>query len=274
MRLNYLVEGMMTPETMPPSLFVQIAPLKIMGYEGVKINLHDKSRPRYEQGGVSVVRFGEDNLFTAHCYAPQGYGPLLYDLAIEYATEHGEGLVPATGSGHGANTTNSDYVWKRYYESRNDVEKVPYEGGGYRTRSTADIQRPWLYCVYSKKPVFLSRLREQGRIVDGEAKWEMGEYGTYGTDPTKMWRTTQVPTVDPTKGSKYERGQTIKGYTFSRKDQERVSGKQPNAIDRTPRHMRAKSNDEHWDDEKTITARMKDLGKSLANVASKGRGEA
>ena len=52
--------------------------------------------------------------------ASSGWGPMLYDLAMEYATKKGGGLV---SDRHGV-SEDAYAVWKRYMDQRDDVEKV------------------------------------------------------------------------------------------------------------------------------------------------------
>jgi len=52
--------------------------------------------------------------------APKGFGPLLYDIAMEYATKFGNGLAPDRG------TVSDDAlkVWDKYMNERDDVTWV------------------------------------------------------------------------------------------------------------------------------------------------------
>ena len=54
---------------------------------------------------------------TGHSSAAHGYGPLLYDIAIEYASKYGTGLVSDRGSVSDA----AQGVWRYYDEKRSDV---------------------------------------------------------------------------------------------------------------------------------------------------------
>ena len=68
-----------------------------------------KNFPRPGCGGAYKVRWAE---------APKGWGPLLYDVAMEYATMNGGGLTPdrTTVSPDAAG------VWDYYLANRGDVE--------------------------------------------------------------------------------------------------------------------------------------------------------
>tara|TARA_A100001035_G_scaffold254743_1_gene228821 strand:- start:24 stop:656 length:633 start_codon:yes stop_codon:yes gene_type:complete len=50
--------------------------------------------------------------------ATSGWGPMLYDVAMEYATENGGGLTPDRSSVSG----DAQNVWNYYFNSRGDVQ--------------------------------------------------------------------------------------------------------------------------------------------------------
>jgi hypothetical protein len=52
--------------------------------------------------------------------APEGFGPLLYDIAMEYATRYGNGLTPDRSSVSEA----AEKVWEKYMNRRDDVTWV------------------------------------------------------------------------------------------------------------------------------------------------------
>jgi hypothetical protein len=110
---------------------------------------------------------------VAEWYVGAGYGPFLYDLAIEYATMHGNGIVPATGFDCGMNSEFSDKVWRKYYEKRPDVEKHSITDALGKNknhwieseyRSNEPNSKPWLYTCYSKPPIFWHQLLKDGRL--------------------------------------------------------------------------------------------------------------
>ena len=49
--------------------------------------------------------------------AQEGFGPMLYDIAIEWATQNGGGLV----SDRGSVSREAQRVWSYYMQNRNDV---------------------------------------------------------------------------------------------------------------------------------------------------------
>ena len=52
--------------------------------------------------------------------AGEGFGPMLYDLAIEYATATGSGLI----SDRGTVSPSARAVWEYYDQNRIDIEKI------------------------------------------------------------------------------------------------------------------------------------------------------
>ena len=115
---------------------------------------------------------------VASSEAMKGWGPLLYDVAIEYSTMRGGGLSPDR-------TMVSDEakrVWDYYLKNRSDVtahqldnledELTPgYKPDNCVHRSTEeeheeDIRTSSLSRRYTKKPTVMTALRKAGRIID------------------------------------------------------------------------------------------------------------
>ena len=59
-------------------------------------------------------------MMVSHSQADQGWGPLLYDLAIELATERAGGLIADRSSV----SREARDVWNYYMNNRSDVEGV------------------------------------------------------------------------------------------------------------------------------------------------------
>lgn len=109
------------------------------------------------------------HFWTPHNQAQQGYGPFLYDLAIEYATQNGDGVVPATGiktikringTFHygGENSDDSRAVWKYYYERRYDVTH-------HDLPQTFDNDVPnYLKAIYKKPLNFIPQLKHNRQL--------------------------------------------------------------------------------------------------------------
>ena len=60
---------------------------------------------------------GCEKVWQVHSEADSGWGPLLYDVAMEWATLHGDGLMPDRGSV----SKEARAVWKYYLSNRSDV---------------------------------------------------------------------------------------------------------------------------------------------------------
>jgi hypothetical protein len=173
-----LKEAMITPSSLPNGVIV----IARKGNDNVSFNVintlvvrkpshHDLKAEFFldgEQKNLGGLRLNSHRVsrgmyWTPHCSASQGYGPFLYDLAIEYATANGDGVVPALGTSSlgydgGWNTEDSQTVWRHYYEKRHDVshEDLP-------SNQKEDVPQ-FLRAIYKKEPVFLKQLEQSGRV--------------------------------------------------------------------------------------------------------------
>ena len=110
--------------------------------------------------------------------AMKGWGPLLYDVAIEYATLKGNGLMPDREMVSGE----AKRVWDYYLKNRSDVtahqldnledELTPgFKPDNCIHRSTEeeheeDIRTSSLSRRYTKDPTVMTALRKEGRIIN------------------------------------------------------------------------------------------------------------
>ena len=133
---NYLNEAMKRPADLPEGLKVVIKP----DDEFVRFEIVDEKtgeRPTREAqlekfgrlyGHVIIAPYGTDAKGYKCLDAwevrksdvREGFGPMLYDLAMEWATKNGGGLV---ADRHGV-SEEAVSVWLRYKNSRDDVEKI------------------------------------------------------------------------------------------------------------------------------------------------------
>jgi len=132
---RYLAEGMKMPEDLPDGLQVR------MEYDGdfVQFQIVDEETgqaPTLERqlekfgridGAVYLGKYTDnkgnkclDAWEVRSSEALGGFGPMLYDLAMEYATQNGGGLI----SDRHSVTDEAYMVWKRYYDQRDDVEST------------------------------------------------------------------------------------------------------------------------------------------------------
>jgi hypothetical protein len=136
------------------------------------------------KGKVHITPMGPDDLAAcAGAYqvkwasATKGWGPLLYDIAIEYATIHGNGLI----SDREEVSDKARPVWNYYLNKRGDVEShqlddthntlTPEEedncdqyiaslGGKYDWQENALSKR------YTKEPTTMVGLEKLGRLIN------------------------------------------------------------------------------------------------------------
>ena len=121
--------------------------------------------------------------------ATSGWGPMLYDVAMEYATENGGGLTPDRGSVSG----DAQNVWNYYFNNRGDVQshqldlqdrEVEYYTDLRLSKLTPDIEEDdclqsqairaykdkWdqapLSKRYTKPPSTMTALRATGRLIE------------------------------------------------------------------------------------------------------------
>lgn len=174
----FLQEAAKGPEDLPEGVGVDISPYMggiLIGYDN-------------DTSGVSgyvEMKPARDGCLGAYIIyqseATKGFGPLLYDLALEVAGPKG---VTADRGSVSADASN---VWKYYYEKRDDVIKKPLDdeedpktppeeddcdlsvsraGGAVSFLDAGDeVKRPWLNYVYyaSGKPN-LQKLKQLGKL--------------------------------------------------------------------------------------------------------------
>ncbi len=93
-----------------------------------------------------------------------GYGPLLYDIAMELISLLGDGgLMPDRVEV----SSSARNVWKRYYEDRSDIEKTALPEDMFQSERMRD--RPEYMRYYYSKPLpaatpILSNLNQKGLI--------------------------------------------------------------------------------------------------------------
>lgn len=121
------------------------------GFEVGEIGLdtiHDRSNRLWRVGLVEAER---------------GFGPLLYDLAMEYVfLTGGEGLMASREEVSPAASS----VWKAYQASRPDVMSRPAEGHKVWTKGENNLlDRPWLDRIYAKNSApFFTQLKARGML--------------------------------------------------------------------------------------------------------------
>lgn len=93
--------------------------------------------------------------------AHPGWGQLLYDLAIEFASASTRGLIPDRLEVFKP----AQDLWFRYFAQRADVTHAPYQGSRYQ----GDLKHPdaleFLEQIYSKPDVIFAELDRRGAVV-------------------------------------------------------------------------------------------------------------
>lgn len=122
-----------------------------------------------------------DNLWNFHAgmrasIQNKGFGPLLYDIALEYITNYKNGKA---GSSHGINGISSSpsaqKVWEYYYKNRPDVEKHDNrkQHANFSISDhikNQDLDKPWLWAMYSKPLEKIPALLQSGHLIIKETK--------------------------------------------------------------------------------------------------------
>ncbi len=189
---GYLAEGMKTVADLPDDLYIGIMDeggenvhFYYSDEEGNDTDFYDdpvsgmvsihrplrgggplKLKPEGDCAGAWVISSTE---------ATKGWGPLLYDIAIEWATENGEGLTPDRSSV----SVDAVKVWDYYLTKRSDVSAdqlddlentltEPEEDNCAQDSAKDYAGDKWadtpLSKKYTKAPTTLAQLRKMGKI--------------------------------------------------------------------------------------------------------------
>jgi hypothetical protein len=109
--------------------------------------------------------------------ADSGWGPLLYDVAMEWATLHGSGLMPDRAG----LSSDSEAVWQHYYDNRKDVKIrqmddlkntfTPQDDSDNCkqyygiSNSLYDLEHSPFSKLYTKEPTTIQNLKKSGRLI-------------------------------------------------------------------------------------------------------------
>ena len=187
-----LEEGMKTLDDLPEGVFIKIdgdvedvIDVYYANEEGRAIKFENDSKP-YGQISMDLeVQMAQEfpclqALMVAYSDASRGWGPLLYDVAIEVATLKAGGLV----CDRSIVSKDAYNVWDKYNSQRNDVEKLQLDDEeGTLTPNDRDddcLQNisyeyeektgiPWnespLSKLYRKSPTTITALKNSGRLM-------------------------------------------------------------------------------------------------------------
>lgn len=99
-------------------------------------------------GAIQIIKrtnfYDVDWVETKH-----NYGPLIYDLAMEYSSLSTLGLTAAIETETNENAYN---IWFNYFYNRKDVSKIKIKNNNL------------LNCIYNKKPTRLQYLFQQNKL--------------------------------------------------------------------------------------------------------------
>ena len=156
------------------------------------VELEKRTVIEYSKDGLGRIQIIKNDRYTGPCLdawvvmasqAKSGWGPLLYEVAIEWATENGSGLTPDRD----AVSPDALGVWKKYY-SRSDVRKAQLDShpnfddldqltpkkpqddcSQYMSLKVSKDRDNWhkspLSKVYSKKPNLIKQLMQIKKII-------------------------------------------------------------------------------------------------------------
>lgn len=176
---SLLREAAYGPDDMQDDMYVMI---KGMGSDYAVVNLMS-SGAAGAMGSVGIQR--PDGLsgpcdgawVISTTNATHGWGPMLYDIAMEWATMHGgKGLTPDRDSV----SPDARRVWKYYLQSRQDVSNSQLDDmdntlttidrdncqqdAAAEIRDGGDWQKSPLSKRYTKEPTTIQRLKSMGRL--------------------------------------------------------------------------------------------------------------
>ena len=187
-----LEEGMKTLDDLPEGVFIKIdgdvedvIDVYYADKEGRAIKFQNDSKPFGQISMDEEVPLADDfpclhALMVAYSDAARGWGPLLYDVAIEVATLKAGGLV----CDRSIVSQDAYNVWDKYNSVRSDVEKLQLDDeDGTLTPDDYDddcLQNisyeyqektgiPWsespLSKLYRKSPTIINALKKSGRLM-------------------------------------------------------------------------------------------------------------
>ncbi len=193
-----LTEGMKTPTDLPDDIVVVIKDHGAAAtfYYGMANNPSEyATQPRpYRLGAVDIYSIKDhpnygncgDAWMVAGSGAQEGFGPLLYDVAIEWATQNGGGLI----SDRSSVSRDAKRVWRYYMQNRGDVTAHQLDdpfnsltpasedncdqevAGGRHSMYGGDRDRgsEWVKSAlskrYTKSPTTINALKAAGKLVE------------------------------------------------------------------------------------------------------------
>ena len=124
-----LTEAAKGPADLPDNVVVVINPSRgkeVEIYYGIAGNVFQRPEKKdLVYGSISIYDIQSDQdygkcggaMMVGRSYAASGWGPLLYDVAIEWATQNGGGLI----ADRSTVSDDAESVWGYYMQNRSDV---------------------------------------------------------------------------------------------------------------------------------------------------------
>lgn len=174
-REYFLLEGMKTPSELKQEQIYFI--INRQNERQIQIDMY--KRPQKLMFAGRMIKYydlwifhidSKENMELGHVYAHKGYGPVMYDIAMELASKYGKGLVTPISINAGYPSDESVNVYKYYYNKRTDIQKTPLdlEKHGFDLRYRHDDklrENPWLNMLYVKpNPTTLNELEANNMI--------------------------------------------------------------------------------------------------------------
>ena len=197
-----LTEGMKTAADLPQGSGIAMIsrgtnPMFVYTHDGKP--LYNYPHPRFNPGVPEGAPWGEvligklkpnsqgecsDAYGIDHSDTASGWGPLLYDVAMEWASKNGGGLT----SDRGSVSRDAFRVWEYYLEKRPDVESVPLDirNRGYEKITPDDKSDDCEQAISVK----------YARDTNSDPKWG------WSAQPTAyLYRVSGTPTMDALEAS-------------------------------------------------------------------------
>ena len=131
---SYLNEGMKQPSDLPEGIQIRMIDdgedivFKIVSEATGEEPTQQEQRDKFGRifGKIWITQWGLHGDLCSRAFevrkseAVSGWGPMLYDVAMEYATKNGSGLM----SDRQGVSEEAYIVWKKYMDQRDDIEKI------------------------------------------------------------------------------------------------------------------------------------------------------
>jgi len=158
--------AMKTTKDLPAGSWVEVRGIPGSGFLVTYDSLEDVEGPRGSITLSSMPSTTYPDLYEVTLsYADDGWGPLLYDVAIEVASMYGDGLV----SDREELSSEALSVWDHYYLSREDIDQRPI------SLSTLPRKAPLAEEEALQRVYYTDKKTRIDTLDDDQLFWEVGE---------------------------------------------------------------------------------------------------